>query len=208
VCVCVFVCAVCAFSGFARSCYLLGDCTPAKVALAQQRAVTQQQHTGQRVCVCVFVCAVCAFSGFARSCYLLGDCTPAKVALAQQRAVTQQHTGQRVCVCVCVCLCVCVSVCVCLCVCVSVCVCVCVCVCAFGGGFARPTVAFAHLSRHACAWNVAVALARSLVASARSWRQAGYPEGCAAPGNVQGQCNTRGPLSKLERRPPLKEKLM
>ena len=29
-----------------------------------------------------------------------------------------------------------------------------------------------------------------------------YPEGCAAPGEVQGQCNTRGPLSKLERTPP------
>ena len=28
-----------------------------------------------------------------------------------------------------------------------------------------------------------------------------YPEGCAAPGNVQGQCNTLGPLSKLKRAP-------
>jgi hypothetical protein len=30
----------------------------------------------------------------------------------------------------------------------------------------------------------------------------GYPEGCAAPGDVQGQCNARGPLSKLEETPP------
>ena len=30
---------------------------------------------------------------------------------------------------------------------------------------------------------------------------AGYPEGCAAPGNVQGQCNAQGSLSKLERAP-------
>ena len=29
----------------------------------------------------------------------------------------------------------------------------------------------------------------------------GYPEGCAAPGNVQCQCNAQGPLSKLERAP-------
>ena len=29
-----------------------------------------------------------------------------------------------------------------------------------------------------------------------------YPEGCAAPGNVQCQCNTREPLSKLERASP------
>ena len=29
-----------------------------------------------------------------------------------------------------------------------------------------------------------------------------YPEGYAAPGNVQGQCNARGPLSKLEETPP------
>ena len=28
-----------------------------------------------------------------------------------------------------------------------------------------------------------------------------YPEGCAAPGNVQGQCNALGPLSKLKRAP-------
>ena len=28
-----------------------------------------------------------------------------------------------------------------------------------------------------------------------------YPEGCAAPGNVQCQCNAQGPLSKLERAP-------
>ena len=29
-----------------------------------------------------------------------------------------------------------------------------------------------------------------------------YPEGCAAPGKVQCQCNTRGSLSKLKRAPP------
>ena len=29
-----------------------------------------------------------------------------------------------------------------------------------------------------------------------------YPKGCAAPGFVPCQCNTRGPLSKLERTPP------
>ena len=29
-----------------------------------------------------------------------------------------------------------------------------------------------------------------------------YPEGCAAPGNVPCQCNTRGLLSKLEETPP------
>ena len=29
-----------------------------------------------------------------------------------------------------------------------------------------------------------------------------YPEGCAAPGKVQCQCDTRGPPSKLERTPP------
>ena len=29
-----------------------------------------------------------------------------------------------------------------------------------------------------------------------------YPKGCAAPGNVQCQCNTREPLSKLERTSP------
>ena len=29
-----------------------------------------------------------------------------------------------------------------------------------------------------------------------------YPEGCAAPGKVQCQCNAGGPLSKLERTPP------
>ena len=29
-----------------------------------------------------------------------------------------------------------------------------------------------------------------------------YPKGCAAPGKVQGQCNARGPLSKLKRTPP------
>jgi len=28
-----------------------------------------------------------------------------------------------------------------------------------------------------------------------------YPEGCAAPGDVQCQCNAQGPLSKLERAP-------
>ena len=43
------------------------------------------------------------------------------------------------------------------------------------------------------------ARAFSLAADIR-WK--GYPEGCAAPGEVQGQCNTRGPLSKLERTPP------
>jgi hypothetical protein len=32
-----------------------------------------------------------------------------------------------------------------------------------------------------------------------------YPEGCAAPGRVLCQCNTRGPLSKLERTPPRKK---
>ena len=29
-----------------------------------------------------------------------------------------------------------------------------------------------------------------------------YPKGCAAPGQVQCQCNTRGSLSKLKRAPP------
>ena len=29
-----------------------------------------------------------------------------------------------------------------------------------------------------------------------------YPRGCAAPGKVQCQCNTQGPLSKLKRTPP------
>ena len=29
-----------------------------------------------------------------------------------------------------------------------------------------------------------------------------YPEGCAAPGDVRCQCNTRGLLSKLEKIPP------
>ena len=29
----------------------------------------------------------------------------------------------------------------------------------------------------------------------------GYPKGCAAPGNVQGQCNALGSLSKLKRTP-------
>ena len=29
-----------------------------------------------------------------------------------------------------------------------------------------------------------------------------YPEGCAAPGDVQGQCNARGALSKLKGTPP------
>ena len=29
-----------------------------------------------------------------------------------------------------------------------------------------------------------------------------YPKGCAAPGNVQGQCNAQGLLSKLEEAPP------
>ena len=29
-----------------------------------------------------------------------------------------------------------------------------------------------------------------------------YPEGCAAPGSVPCQCNTRGLLSKLEETPP------
>ena len=29
-----------------------------------------------------------------------------------------------------------------------------------------------------------------------------YPKGCAAPGEVQCQCNTRGSLSKLKRTPP------
>ena len=29
-----------------------------------------------------------------------------------------------------------------------------------------------------------------------------YPKGCAAPGNVQGQCNVQGLLSKLEEAPP------
>ena len=33
-------------------------------------------------------------------------------------------------------------------------------------------------------------------------RTACYPKGCAAPGNVQCQCNTREPLSKLERTSP------
>jgi hypothetical protein len=28
-----------------------------------------------------------------------------------------------------------------------------------------------------------------------------YPKGCAAPGNVQGQCNAQGLLSKLEEAP-------
>ena len=28
------------------------------------------------------------------------------------------------------------------------------------------------------------------------------PKGCAAPGKVQSQCNTRGPRSKLQRKPP------
>ena len=33
-------------------------------------------------------------------------------------------------------------------------------------------------------------------------KQTCYPKGCAAPGNVQCQCNTREPLSKLERTSP------
>ena len=33
------------------------------------------------------------------------------------------------------------------------------------------------------------------------WNQC-YPKGCAAPGQVQCQCNTRGSLSKLKRAPP------
>jgi hypothetical protein len=33
------------------------------------------------------------------------------------------------------------------------------------------------------------------------WKQC-YPKGCAAPGQVQCQCNTRGSLSKLKRTPP------
>ena len=36
----------------------------------------------------------------------------------------------------------------------------------------------------------------------QGWRRVScYPEGCAAPGDVQCQCNTQGPLSKLERTP-------
>ena len=34
------------------------------------------------------------------------------------------------------------------------------------------------------------------------WRMQCYPKGCAAPGQVQCQCNTRGSLSKLKRTPP------
>ena len=37
------------------------------------------------------------------------------------------------------------------------------------------------------------------VVPSRSFR---YPEGCAAPGDVRCQCNTRGLLSKLEKIPP------
>ena len=37
----------------------------------------------------------------------------------------------------------------------------------------------------------------------RNRRRICYPEGCAAPGRVPCQCNTRGPLSKLKRKPPL-----
>ena len=37
------------------------------------------------------------------------------------------------------------------------------------------------------------------VVPSRSFR---YPEGCAAPGGVRCQCNTRGLLSKLEKIPP------
>ena len=36
----------------------------------------------------------------------------------------------------------------------------------------------------------------------RDDRTACYPKGCAAPGNVQCQCNTLEPLSKLERTSP------
>ena len=53
--------------------------------------------------------------------------------------------------------------------------------------------------RHECSSVAAAFLGHARANHATSPR---YPNGCAAPGDVQGQCNARGPLSKLEETPP------